>query len=470
MTEQTATKTVRRWTIFAAFLVCVLRVAAAWGDLEIDEIWTLSIAVNDIKHFSQILVQFHDNNHMVNTFVLYLMGRGWPDDCYRIFPVIASLGSVWLAALITKRRADSLATLAAVVLVGTSHVLVLYGAEARGYTYAIFFSYLAWMSLLRLESDRRWLDAALFAVSASLGFMSHLTYLYAYTGFCVWTLWKWLRRPNWIMPLSHVLPFLVAVFYFLIFIPRMIIGGGPETTMFIAISSSLSIFLGGPLAGDICLIAALVAALTLIAGLVSAFKTDLATAAFYLTTVFITPTAVLIVTGHSLVYPRYFTVSIAFALLMISEMASRWWMSGGWRRSTVIAFFGAYLLGNVWWDLLILDHGRGDYAHAIRWMSAHHPDGPATVSGDHDFRHGVMLMHHSSHYPPGKFPLKYLGGRSIPAEGTDWLFLHNFDGDALRPDTVVAAHGVEYRLERIFHHHGMAGWNLWVYKRVDKKH
>ena len=70
----------------------------------------------------------------------------------------------------------------------------------------MLFACSSWLCLLRAEAAGRRSDAIAFAASASLGFLAHLTFVYCYAGFLVWTACKY-RSPRFRLLLAaHVLP------------------------------------------------------------------------------------------------------------------------------------------------------------------------------------------------------------------------------------------------------------------------
>jgi hypothetical protein len=453
-----------RWTILILVLATVLRLAATLGDLAIDEVWSLGFVRYRVHSIAEIFALRHDNNHLLNTFILYVLGPNAWGICYRIAAAVVSILAVWLSGRIASRRYGSTTQLITQVLVGAAYLLILYGSEARGYSYAIFFAYLSWLLLLRVHEHARWIDVAAFAISACLGFLAHLTFLYCFAGFCVWAFLKWLKRPNWILPLTLTPPFFVACCLYLFFIRGMQIGGGPETTIASAVISTLSIISGGPLHDDAALITAFVVLILLGIGFVQLWKSDHEMAACYATIIVLAPASVLFMTGHQLIYPRYFLIPVAFALLLIGNVLAILWNSRGTRRMISACLIAVFLAGNGWWTILLLNHGRGDYSHAMSWM-AQDSKALATVSSDHDFRNGLMFAYFSTRLWPTDPPLQYVDQRSVSPQGTDWVIRHNFEGEPPHPKFITDSFGNGYRLERTFRHQSLSGWNWWIYRR-----
>jgi hypothetical protein len=462
----------RQSVLAAVGLAGLIRIAAATGDLYIDEIWSWWFVRNVTKRFVDLLALRHDNNHLLNTMIMYVLGTDVPGMWYRIPAVLASIGTVWLAGSIAGRHGGFAAQVTTWLLVGGSYLLILYGSEARGYSYAIFFALLSWEFLQRAAETRRWGDAAVFSLSCCLGFLAHLTFVYCYAGFCVWTVWTWWRKPAWALSVAHLLPMLTAAWLQLFFIgglfsPKMAIGGGPETDLFAAVISTLSLIAGGPLTGDGTLVAALSVLILIGVGLVELWRQDRAVCVCYLTIIVLAPAAVLMLTGHALIYPRYFLAPVSFALLAIGQGVSRWWRASATGRIGLISVLAVSAALNGWWTIRLLDHGRGDYLQALKWLTSQVPDGPIVVSSDHDFRNGMIVSYYAPRLGPSASRWQYVEQRFLPPEGTPWVLLHDFEGDAPYPDVVTDRYGKPYRLERAFRHQSLSGYNWWVYRRAS---
>jgi hypothetical protein len=443
-----------------------LRLAAAGGDLAIDEIWSWWLVKNAIGRLAEVASVRLDNNHILNTVVIYALGPDVPGVWYRIPGVIASTATVWLGSRIAARRDPSAAGSTACFLIAGSYLMILYGTEARGYTYLVLFACLSWLCLLRAEAAGRRSDAIAFAVSASLGFLAHLTFVYCYAGFFVWTACKY-RSPRFRLLLAaHVLPIAIAVSLYLFFIRGMEIGGGRKTTLLSGIVSTLSLIAGGPLSGNLAPIAALLVAVLIAWGLIRLWKHDRALATCYGTIIVLVPAAVLMWTGHSLVYPRYFLVPIAFALLVISDLIAGWWRSGRTGQLGSLAVCLVYLVANGGWTVRLLDHGRGDYSRAIAWIASQAQDRDQTVGSDHDFRNGMIFNYYASRLGSPASRLHYVDQEDVPRHGTDWMILHDFDGDAARPRAISDGYGNIYHSRRTFRHRSLTGFNWWLYRRA----
>lgn len=448
-------------------LTAILRIAAAGGDLAIDELWSLELVRVSAHSLIDVFQIRHDNNHILNSMFLYLAGANVPDIVYRIPPVIVSILSVWLAGRIAMRRGGIQAGVIAMIIVGSSYFMILLGTEARGYSYVIFFAYLSWLLLLRTVEHQRWTDAALFSGCASFGFLSHLTFLFCYAGFGIWTLCRFSRDRAYLLLVAHVIPSVTAMCLYLFFVRGMEIGGGPAGSITETLITTFSLIIGGPMLGIGAVIAALVASQLILKGYFHLCRTDAAMAAGFLIIVVLAPAFVIWETRPPFVYPRYFLVPIAFALLLLSDFLSRLGNLGRNGRLAQIGILCLYVAGNSYWTWRIVDHGRGDYSHAIAWMASQTEGRSATVGSDQDFGSRIIFDHYANRLWPEGPPLKYVSRRSADQPATDWWICVHFQQQPPLPDIVTDANGNDYAIQRIFRHGSLTGWDWCIYRKID---
>ena len=122
----------------------------------------------------------------------------------------------------------------AVVLTSWSYLLVHFGAEARGYSLAIFFALLAWYALQQFEKDGRGFGQLSYGAPWYSVFSRTLNSRFVLRAYLAWTLWRLVRyRSKWrqgvldLFALFTVPGVLLLVFYF-VAIRGMEVGGGPE--------------------------------------------------------------------------------------------------------------------------------------------------------------------------------------------------------------------------------------------------
>ena len=170
-----------------------LRLGAMRGDLMLDEIWTLLLAVN-VQSVWEIFFLNHDNNHILNTLIVYGLGTNSPPIAYRIPATLAGCLALWFGYRVGCRNGKVSGTVV-LFLLGLSHVCILYGTEARGYAYLTCATLAAWWALDKFLDEPSEKYAALFAFFVALGFLSQLPFAFAYAGLGVYSVLRLVQRP-----------------------------------------------------------------------------------------------------------------------------------------------------------------------------------------------------------------------------------------------------------------------------------
>ena len=89
--------------VVGVIVAAALRVVAGLDDFWLDEIWTW-VAVTQVQSATQIFTEFrYDNNHLLNTWIIYLLGTECHWFFYRIPAVVAGIGTVVLCGLTARR-------------------------------------------------------------------------------------------------------------------------------------------------------------------------------------------------------------------------------------------------------------------------------------------------------------------------------------------------------------------------------
>src|SRR5262245_26437067 len=86
---------------------------------------------------------------------------------------------------------------AAPLLPGYPFLLIQYSSEARRYAFLVFFTMASFAVTQESLERPRALWNMLFAVCAIFGFLSHLTYSFAYAALIAWSVWHRIRRDGW---------------------------------------------------------------------------------------------------------------------------------------------------------------------------------------------------------------------------------------------------------------------------------
>lgn len=165
-----------------------VRVAAARGGLWLDEAWS-AVFARDAATAIGVLRVAHDNNHLLNSWWLQLVGWPAPPIAMRTLSIVTGTAAVPVAAWIAARRGPLAAGLAA-WLFALSPVLVTYGSEARGYAPMLLALLAAILMIGRsLDTPARPRPVVGIAVALGLGTLAQLTLLFALPALAGWVLW-----------------------------------------------------------------------------------------------------------------------------------------------------------------------------------------------------------------------------------------------------------------------------------------
>ncbi len=443
-----------------------LRLLAARCDLWLDEIWSLDIA-SRLTGMRGVYAVKHDNNHLLNTLFMVWVGQQRPDFWYRLPSVLSGVGTVAVAAALAPRSSRA-ARLCTLLLFASSMTLVARSSEARGYALSIFF---ALCSLLILE---RWLVgprgvglAAAFWLCTVLAVLAHLSAATAYAAIaCYWLAARMrssspgrlLREALWL----HAVPVLCLGAHYLLFARVMHVGGGAEAGLGATLATTAAWTLGVADASGRGLAAAVCAA----AGALALYRLWRARdpRAVLFAAALLLPVLALVAMHIKHAAPRYLLVSATFLLLLLGTAAGAWLQRGGAPRLAAAALLAIAVSLNLLGDLDLIRLGRGRYREALDFIVAHSPPGPITVTSDHDFRNRVLIAHYARLQPQG-FRVVYLGARTLPPAGSEWLVLHRVAGQLDVPARSVLVRGVRYDQQLALPCSLLAGIGWYLYAR-----
>jgi hypothetical protein len=458
-----------RVTVFAVLLIAMaVRCLAARGDLWLDEIWSLHFA-GSVSSFWHILTRIHhDNNHLLNTWVLYLLGDQEHLVVYRLPSVAVSIASVGVAGVIARRwgRAEALV---AVVLTGSSFLLIHYGTEARGYALAVVLTLLAYYLMERYLGGCRW-AGLLSGPVAVLGILAHLTFVHAYLALLVWSVVRFIQmRGTWLglagrLAWCHVLPICAAAVLYVVHIRHLQIGGGPVFSVAAVVVRAAALALGAPEGGWAAGVAAgLVLALTAV-GVRILLKQRCDSAVFFLVAIVISPAVLLLVFPPLHLYARYFLVSVVCFLLLLSRVLARVYRWGAAGRVVCCMVLAGLVAGNARYTTDLLRLGRGQYRAALTYMAGGTAGGVVRVGSDHDFRNGTLIEFYAPRLSSTK-RIKYYRQDAWPAQGPEWIIAHSWILSINPPLTLTDAHGRVYTLRGTFCYARLSGWHWFIYQR-----
>lgn len=453
------------------FLSAAAVIAAARGDLWLDEVTSLSFAVN-ARSFPDIFTVFHhDNNHPLNTLFLYFAGSQRNLFVYRLLAVFSGIGSILLIGHMARRDWGRLEAFCSVVLAGTSYPLLLYFSEARGYAPAVFFGLAAYRILRVNLHDFGIFRLVLFWSTSILGMLSHATFFMLTVSFIVWDLAYEIQNSGILRQKAarfiahHSLPLAFFGWCYLFFLQNMVIDGGPVYSTWTVIGQTCSLLLGLPdTAGfhkaGIVLVLAVTAA-----GSTSLYIRRDAVWIFFPAIIVLAPALMLLVNHPQHLYFRYFFVCFPFFLLLLARLLSDWYRSPSvslrWISMIALALF---VIGQMPRDYLLLKFGRGEYAAALEYIVENSPgDMIVPVGSDHDFRNKILFDFYAGRVLAGN-RLRYIEKSQWDKNPPGWIIRHSQQLNYY-PEKDIEIRGIgKYHLERTYGFSGYSGFRWFLFR------
>lgn len=433
-----------RW-LFVAACVAILGVAAAVrivgarNDLWLDEIWSLHLAATISSPMEVFTKIHHENNHYLNTLYLYFIGPQGNGLGSRILSLVTGIGAVAVAGLIGRRR-DAATAFLAMLLTGFSYVLVLYSSEARGYAEVVFFAFLCFYLLEWYLQNPSWQAALLFAVSAILGLISHLSFVSFLFAAMVWSGYRYVQRRPSIrdsivgMLSCYAAPVIILALLYFIDIRYVTIGGGTSARLLDVYGAALAWSLGTPSVDFMMLLTCVMAVVVLDVGLRLLWGKHDDSFVFFAGAILVFPIFLVIVRGSDAIYVRHFIIGSAFLLILFSYVLVDIYHRGVLGKVTCAIVLLGYLVANGWHTASLFEYGRGPYREAIRFMSEHSKGPSVTIASDHDFRIPAVLQFEGNR-PTGEKKIEYYREGSWPKQGPEWIICHKESFDQPVPAT-----------------------------------
>ena len=460
--------------LLALVLAGIVRVAALRQDFWLDEIWSLEWAQRAGSWWGVLSDDGmqHDNNHPANTWFLKLMGPGIDFWWYRALSFGAGLVAVGVAVFQVGRRGLGSAVAAGMVF-ALAFLGVVYSTEARGYGPLMAAVMLGYASL-RHSLERGGMAGALgFWCSAALGIVSHLTFLHFWFGaFCGHSLPRCASksprnaRGGAVSCGFTAVPLLCFVLYYAVFVRRMEIGGGPPFEWSLLLTDTVAWGIGGPRRFDFAVVlGVIVLGLVVVDGWALRRRGDREW--MLVPGVLIAPVLTVTLLRPELLFPRYFLVCLLFLHLVLARFLGRLLdggLAGGILASVLLV---GYVAGNALHLVPFLEHGRGQYREALRYLVDHTPGAVVRVTSDQDFRNERVLDYFARFLPKGRRVEYWSATRPAPGP-IPWLIVHRLEeGGSSEP--MHTLHGNVYVLEAEFPHSGPSGFSWSIYRSLASR-
>ena len=475
ITEVYPTLRIRLAISFAFLLSSILIIAAALGDLWLDEIWSLSF-VRASHSVTDLFIHFrHDNNHLLNTLFLYCLGERKTLFTYRLFAVFSGICSVFLIGYIGRRNWGYPEALCSIVLTGTSYPLLLYFSEARGYSPAILFALLSYIALRQNSQEFRLGRLVFFWAASILGMLSHLTFFMVTMSLFIGSVAHELcvggsfRRKTLRLMVHHVPPFAFFAWWYIFFVRGMVIGGGPIYEKWDVISRASALLLGFPEMPGFLGSAVVAVAVLVALGANSLRQAHDTLWLFFPALLLFSPALFVVVTNPEYLYFRYFIVCYPFFYLLLSHLTCKWYRACSVRwRWLLIVVVAMLIAGQAHRVYPLLKLGRGSYAAALIRISENSAGGTVRVGSDHDFRNRVLF----DFYAPligAESKLVYVEQGSWLLQPPDWILTHSQDLSYQPPRELAVANVGRYRLIDKYRFSDISGWNWFLFRRETLK-
>jgi hypothetical protein len=465
----------RAW-LLGAGLVALAGVLARWraaqGELWLDEIWSVHLAMEAETPLGVFTRLHHDNNHHLNTLWFMLLGDGHRSLLHRIPALLASLGAVALVAR-GPIPGGAAARPLAVVAFSWSWFLVHYGSEGRGYALLMLFALAAYQALERLLATGRRKWAVAFAVAGLLALLSHLTFAFVLAGLYAWAGLALLRGRGQAPAASALrspatlallaLPGAGLVAIWAVDVRHLLIGGGPDYAVLEVLRELGRTAFAVPEGPAVLLLIALVAAMVFeVAAMARAREPQWA---FWAVALVLAPAVLLTVRRPVFLAARYFSFAVPFVLLLVSAFLARCVRSGRIGRVAVALLTLSFVVASTGPIARLMVDGRGHYREAIAFLAANTAGPVISVGGDNDFRDSTVLHYYENAAAPKE--VDYVTAGHWTATAPCWLLRHQAALGVRSPQALSGVNGRMYVLAGVFPYAGVSGWAWEVYRLAE---
>lgn len=466
-----------RWITIGLLVVSAvaLRYQILYNDFWMDEIVSLYFARKATHPIQIVTLIHHDNNHVLNTLFIYLLGHRDHWFYYRLLSFFTGIGSLGILYFLF-RKEDPAARITALAFLAFSPLHLVLSTDARGYASMVFFCLLSLLVYRRYVKRRtiQVLDILLFNSAIILGFLSHLTFIHWYFGLAAWAICRWIIRETGNRDLIkemwcfHLVPVLFMSGYYYLHVQHIAIGGGPVFTIAQVLKECVAEFTG-VLGHDQFSLAGLIVAMLIFAGAIALLISRRSSeVVFFLFSILLSPALLIFTVKPELLYDRYFYVSMFSFMVLLAWFLSYLSRKGPAGKISYILLTTVLLMCNAAGVSRVLQHGRGGYLEALRFIARSSGQETVHVGSDCDFRNGFIVDYFTPFVrkATGK-TVRYLEMDKWPTGGIEWIISHDSEYNPA-PDASIIVEEVEYNLAKICPYGGYTGWNWYVYRKTGQ--
>jgi hypothetical protein len=358
----------------------IFRVPAAMADFWFDEILSLDAFAANAKSIADIFFASalkHDNNHHLNTLVLYLLGDRSDWTAYRVPSVVCGLFTAGASVLIGQRHGRAAGWITG-LLVAASTMFVVYSSEARGYGFLLAASVSAFLALDRYLQSTSRTAAAAFGGSIAAGLAAHPTILHAYLGALLWSAYRFRSNRRAFVRL-HAAPASWIFLWSAVVLRGSRVGGGPAWTWEQVLDQMFAWTIGYPIDTVPITIVCLAAVVLILWDAVRLWSAGSDEGLFYVGAI-VAPVALLAGLSPPFLFPRYFLVPLLFFLVVAGRSLSRLSSASSNGRLVSATIVALFLAGNCRHIVELVQQRYGTHAAALSLIATSRPDGALYVS------------------------------------------------------------------------------------------
>ncbi len=460
--------------ILGLLFLVLLRFLAVRGDFWIDEIWSFSniVKLDSLdKIFTSIRI---DNNHYLNSIILWILFKFNLLSLARIPALLASISLLFF--IINSHSKDKIKLLLSLILMGLSFPLIHFGTEARGYTYLVFFAYLSLSKFQKETKTSR--NYFLFHSFQIFGFLSHLSFASMALSMAICYFIRLMNKGQNIVRASlntirfeaPTLIFLIILYF--IDLRHIKIGGGPNRAPLKFLGDLSDLYLSRELALAISLF--LLTILLVLKSKEFFTQADSKTREKIFITFLvslISPVFSYLVTKYYFLnntpYPRYFLLGYFIFIYVLIDACKFHFMSPKpFSKTLVKAFLLVFAISNFWNYSIFLKYGRGQYSKAINYIVDNSPNDIINVGikNNRDLR--LFNFYSESLHPFNKiFNPSLIATPLIKVKGDDWYIEGQvFKGFEEKTELLIPGIG-EFKLIKTFPSALFSGSTWMLYRK-----